>query len=200
MLSPSIPQDIPARPEARDPWHESIPARDRPDPRVWRRYIARNFDFYSIGLIPYILFSSILGFATGGLLTDFLSNEIIVILGMRAATVPVSAALISRYGYTPGKWALGLSVRKVDGQLLTWDEALKREFEVYVWGSALSFPLVSFFFMARSYRYAKANHINQWDRKLGSRIHADELSTSIVLRAVAFSILGGLAVYLTRTA
>ena len=49
--------------------------------------------------------------------------------------------LLCTWGYTPGKWLLGLRVRRLDGRKLAWDQAVERLFLVLWRGQGLCIPL-----------------------------------------------------------
>jgi hypothetical protein len=53
---------------------------------------------------------------------------------------PVEALLLSRWGFTPGKWLLRIAVRDRDGQRPTFREAFRRAALVWAYGAGADTP------------------------------------------------------------
>lgn len=122
------------KPLGRTDFQENVPKEIHP----WRRYFARWLD--------YGLWSAIVSFAYIVILRlrplpgDFLS-ALIMIAGM-ALYIPLEALMLSKFGTTPGKYALGIHLESIQGGNLSWEEALRRSCNVFVQGAGCCIPLL----------------------------------------------------------
>lgn len=151
---------VPAQSVAEKPWDSSTP-------RPWRRLWARCLDFQILGAIPASLLAAIwLHFVpNAGPITTIriLIVGPITMIGILIVLVLVLEPLcLSRFGNTPGKWLLGISLRNSNGDALSSGEAVGRSLSV-LW--RLSLPLASAIFMFLAYRDLKKRGKTKWDRK-----------------------------------
>lgn len=79
----------------------------------------------------------------------------------------IEALLLSKWGYTPGKWLTNTKVRKPDGSKLSYKEAFNRVWRVLIFGQALNIPYVFGIAELLSYSYLKRNNVTIWDKKGG---------------------------------
>lgn len=137
--------------------------------RAWLRWIARAVD----EMLWYALLWT-LGVGAGWLgLWDFVFRHPVLLLGPAALWVPVEALLLSRFGTTPGKWLLGMSVADDLGQALTYPAALKRSALVLVTGNGLGLPFMLLLPMlqgAMSWILYRRSGTTLWDRAAGSQV------------------------------
>jgi hypothetical protein len=135
-------------------WDANIPS--GPQVRPWIRYWARSFD------------TAILAVAAN-LALEFIYPEALVatdtILGVivGATAVPVEAAMFAAFGTTPFKALLNIKVRNRNGTRLSFSDALKRTFRVWVFGEALSVPLVSWIANIAAYKRLTDTGTTSWD-------------------------------------
>ena len=122
------------RPLGRTDFQETVPEEIHP----WRRFFARTLDYGLWGALISLVYIVLLRLRP--LPGDF-GNALITILGM-ALFVPVEAWMISRFGTTPGKFALGIRLESIQGGNLTWGESLERSWNVYVRGMGCCVPMV----------------------------------------------------------
>ena len=130
-------------------------------PHPWRRYFARSLDslivfmallvFWHIGLHHY---------PTDGPGTTFLST-----VAALAVTLLVEPLLLHLWATTPGKWLMGIRVRRWDGGRLTYWEGLQRTWDCLLWGTGFSIPIFALYRGYRSYRQCTAGEI-PWDEEL----------------------------------
>jgi hypothetical protein len=150
-------------------------------PRPWLRFFARTIDnTYFAFLIGGGLGLIYPGIANLG---DYVVGMIVI-----AIMIFVNAAMLSTHGTTPGKSLLKIRVTKTDGKALSFEEALKREAKVWVFGMGCGIPLVAFVAQLLSYQRLNDKRITKWDEASGLNVHQGEVSTS---RAIA--IVGGAA-------
>ena len=148
-----------------DESNEDIKASLRP----WSRYFAKSID------------SVILFFIAGAL---FLGGEWLVgsdslfmfVLFILAAVVffALEAIQISKFGTTVGKFMFGITVFKQNGQLLSFDESLKRTFLSWL-RSGFGIPLVSLIMYIYQYNKLMENNITSWDKELKVLVKCPEV-------------------------
>lgn len=118
---------------------------------AWRRLLARLFDMW--WEILTIAIVSI--FAMAALSNAFLAwavspggAQMLALVFIPLAFI-LDAALLARFGATPGKAMLGLRVQTRDGERLTWGQATRRNFALWLAGLALTIPLLTLLTMGR---------------------------------------------------
>ena len=118
----------------RTDFQEHLPKEIHP----WRRFFARFLDH---GLwMSLVCFFYIVVMRIRPLPGDFW-RAFITVFGM-ALFIPAEALMLSRFGTTPGKFALGIRIESIQGGNLTWQEALRRSCNVYVQGTGCCIPLL----------------------------------------------------------
>lgn len=73
---------------------------------------------------------------------------------------------LSKWGTTPGKWLLGIAIRKKDGSLLTRNEAFSRTFRVFAKGAGYSIPLYDFYRHLKCYNLCRTTGQLPWDTEI----------------------------------
>jgi len=126
----------------------------------WRRYFARVFDisFYTYFVVVFhalLLNTNMLSRSTFGKLLDTYLAILIMIL--------VEPVLLSKLGTTLGKWILGLSVRGVDGQPLSYVDALSRTVTVVWRGLGLNIPIYNLIRLLKGYMDCEAGEPLDWE-------------------------------------
>lgn len=104
----------------------------------WRRFFARWLDYLLWGsIVDWLLFVL---FRLRPLPGDFV-NHLIGIASL-ASFIPVEAFLLSRFGTTPCKFALGIRVESIQGGKLSYSEALYRSLRVFTYGAGCGIHIV----------------------------------------------------------
>lgn len=130
-----------------------------------RRFFARWTDYVILELILLVLLIVVFRIRPYG---KFLS--IVVAYGTPFVSLIVSAVTLRYCGTTPGKWLYGLSVYSENGNLLSFDVAFNREFEVLKSGYGFGLPVYSIVRMIISLvRYRREEP--EWDRYSEYRYH-----------------------------
>jgi uncharacterized RDD family membrane protein YckC len=80
------------------------------------------------------------------------------------AWIPFEAALLAMWATTPGKWLMGIRVKK-RGKRLTFLEALRRASSAWFRGLGMGIPILNFFCLAVAYQRFKLFQITSWDRE-----------------------------------
>lgn len=110
-------------------------------PHPWRRYWARLLDQSLMILVCQVVqFQVLHWYAPPILPEDGVQTVVSVVLGS-LLLILVEPILLCTWGYTPGKWLLGLQVRQSDGRKPTWDQATQRTLMVLWRGQGLHIPL-----------------------------------------------------------
>ena len=138
------------------------------EPHPWLRFFARSVD-RSISLIPcmvmLIAFSSPDGPAF---------PPILLLAAYYLVWVVVEARLLSQFGTTPGKSALGISVETESGARPTFEQALRRSALVLLKGEGLGIPVVSLITQIVAYQNLSEQRVSTWDRDCELRVrHRD---------------------------
>lgn len=163
-----------------------------PQRRPWPRYFARSIDGSLVGF-AFGMLAVVAGF--GELLE---SRFVTGALGMLVLCF-IEAALLSIWGTTPGKWLFNIRVSRSNGRLLSYGEALKRAFGVYVFGMGLGLPVVSLFTLGSSYNKLTNEGTTRWDQGTDTVVCHQELSggkivLGVIATMICFSLIGyGLA-------
>ena len=113
--------------------------RDIAEPHPWRRYFARGIDLALVGLpvsfVQYVLLHR--NYTTVSRWEDIVCA--LIGWGLLLLLEPL---LLARFGTTAGKWCMGITVTRPDGERLSYSEALNRTALVWFYGAGLGLPLV----------------------------------------------------------
>ena len=139
----------------------AVPAEDKL-PRVrapFRRFFARSLD-EALCTALWIMFLLALNVnpSVGGAAMRF-THALIGSL-IQLALEPL---FLSKFGTTPGKWVLGLSVADVDGNHLSFGEAASRYLRVWLYGSALDIPGLNLYRLYKSYNACDKGEVLPWE-------------------------------------
>jgi uncharacterized RDD family membrane protein YckC len=131
-------------------------------PRPWTRFGARLVD----QALTLLVLGAIL-VAIDPHLVDA-SAALVLPLG-----IPIEAALLASWGYTPGKWLMRVTVRDALGRKLRFGQALRRGAAVWTFGLAFN-QSISWVTGLMSFRRLRRRGSTYWDEIDGSRVdHAD---------------------------
>ena len=123
--------------------------RDVAEPHPWRRYFARGIDLALVGLpvsfVQYVLLHR--NYTTVSRWEDIVCA--LIGWGLLLLLEPL---LLARFGTTAGKWCMGITVTRPDGERLSYSEALNRTALVWFYGAGLGLPLVELVCSYLSYR------------------------------------------------
>lgn len=128
---------------------------------AWRRFLARNVDISLAGMG--------LALITAGASVSFAWSPLFLV-GLLGGWCAVEAALLSRFGMTPGKWVFRIRVVHRSNRLLTFQEALQRSVGVYLSGMALGFPMVQQLFNVLAYKEFVEFGRTSWDTRAQSQV------------------------------
>jgi uncharacterized RDD family membrane protein YckC len=125
-------------------------------PEPWRRYWARQVDT--------VLFTFTCLYLFGPIEADSSLGGPLYMMSILFSWALLEGILISRFGYTFGKWLLQIEVTDVYGQRLGLQQSLRRSFDVLLRGLGLGLPLVSVFTQLMSLRLLMSTGKTLWDR------------------------------------
>ncbi|WP_420208411.1 RDD family protein [Candidatus Electronema sp. JC] len=149
---------------------------DEYKPRPWRRYFARLLDNFFIGyfsLYGILIFSGITTY-----------NNIIAISIMTCfLMLPIEALLLSVFGYTLGKYLLGIQVVNSCDEKLSYSKALFRSILVFIIGNACGIPCICLITNLLEYYSLSKNGYTYWDEKIDSVVKYQKIG---ILRAACF--------------
>lgn len=144
--------------------------------RPWRRYFAKFIDMSIFAFIIAVLASIAIGIVWPEWLEMSRAGTIAFGVFSVAASIPVEAAFISRFGTTFGKFLMGTRVLNVDGAKLSYVNALRRTAKSYVVGLALGLPFVPLLTMSTGYNQLENEGSVYWDRSEKTYVFHDEMS------------------------
>ena len=123
--------------------------RDIVEPHPWRRYFARAIDLTLVGLMVsfvqfVLLHHNLVNISKG--------ENVLCGLAGWGLLVLIEPLLLARFGTTAGKWCMGITVTRPDGERLSYGEALERTAAVWLYGAGLGISIVELVCNYRSYR------------------------------------------------
>ena len=126
----------------------------------WRRYFARSFDLALYATIWFVFAELILNI---NMLSNFTGKAFFSGLVEILLLLFLEPLFLSRFGTTPGKWLLGLSLTTQSDRRLTYSEAFTRTWRVLIYGMGVNIPLVSLYRLLRSYQLCTAKRTLVWE-------------------------------------
>lgn len=152
-------------------------------PQPWLRFWARAMDYiwFSMllgmllnALVPaesFARFREVLATASPGRTLFIMS---LINTGMFSLFIPLEALWISRRGTTPGKALLRIQVRRLDGTLPDYAQALQRSALVFAKGVAFCVPIIPLFVMSWCRIRLLQLGLTSWDEHTGLRVEHGE--------------------------
>lgn len=127
-------------------------------PNPFRRYAARFLDL-SLCTLPFVL-AELLSHTllTDNLVVTWLRNVLAMLL-----LILVEPLLLHTWGYTPGKWCLGLKIRDRNGEKLTIRRARRRCWQLFGKGQGYFIPIYDLVRQWKSYRACRDGEPLPWD-------------------------------------
>lgn len=145
---------------------------DRPQP--WLRFWARVLDYTWLAFVLSLAANVFLPGTALLWVQKLALMHVPVDAFAMLLYVPVEAWCLSRWGTTPGRSLLRIQVRRLDGGLPGFQQALRRSFQVFVKGIALGLPFVSLFAMAWWRIRLLQKGVTAWDESNETRVEHGE--------------------------
>lgn len=143
----------------------------------WRRYYARMIDYLTGGILTYLLLYWVctdLLQINEEILDKTLFNEAFGVVFMSMAWIPIEALFLSKFEATPGKKLFGISVTTINGNNLTYLNALKRSLLVLIKGLGFNIPLINIIMPLLANQHIMKTGSTGWDKPTGSIVvHSD---------------------------
>jgi uncharacterized RDD family membrane protein YckC len=130
--------------------------------RPWVRFWARFFDEMLCWVITLFLFTMIWLLGVQPRITWYVL--LIQLMSWSLVFIFSEAYFLAKCGSTPGKWLLKTRVVDHKGELLSYNTALIRSFNVWLRGIAAGVQFIAFFTMERAYQRLKKDGITSWDK------------------------------------
>lgn len=142
----------------------------------WRRFFARNFDFFMYGVllmtIQMLVFNINIANRTS---TSNIIDTFLTFLPM----ILLEPLLLKLFGTTPGKWLLGLYITDEWGKKLSYVDGLSRILTIFWRGYGLNIPIYNLIRQYKSYSECAAGETLDWE--LDSIVHLkDEKNWRVV--------------------
>lgn len=156
--------------------------RDIVEPHPWRRYFARAIDLTLVGLmvsfVQYVLLHR--NYTTVSRWEDIICA--LIGWGLLLLLEPL---LLARFGTTAGKWCMGITVTRPDGERLSYSEALNRTALVWFYGAGLGISIVELVCNYRSYRRYTRGEELAWESGSIERFDERSIGKSVLLYAAS---------------
>ncbi len=156
--------------------------RDIVEPHPWRRYFARAIDLTLVGLmvsfVQYVLLHR--NYTTVSRWEDIVCA--LIGWGLLLLLEPL---LLARFGTTAGKWCMGITVTRPDGERLSYSEALNRTALVWFYGAGLGISIVELVCNYRSYRRYTRGEELAWESGSIERFDERSIGKSVLLYAAS---------------
>lgn len=170
---------------------------DIAEPHPLRRYLARAIDLTLTGiLVSFVQFMLLHHNLVN------ISKAEIFLCGLAGwgLLVLIEPLLLSRFAATAGKWCMGITVTRPDGERLSYGEALERTAAVWLYGAGLGISIVELVCNYRSYRRYMNGEELAWES--GSIERFDERGTGkmALLCAASWAVCGTLTVAMALAA
>lgn len=155
-------------------------------PQPWLRFWARMVDYVWFSLLLGILLNALVPAESlvrfrESLATATPGRALLIMTLLNTATfvlfIPLEALWLSRRGTTPGKALLRIQVRRLDGSLPDYSQALLRSALVFVKGVALCLPVIPLFVMSWCRIRLIQLGVTSWDEQTGLRVEHGEPET-----------------------
>lgn len=137
----------------------------------WRRFFAWIVEICTTGLVLSFLVLFVFSLVMPKQADEFMKaieNPIIASIVLYLMLLPAEAMMLSRCGTTPAKWLFGIRVTHSSGNLLSFSEALKREFIFFCQGVFFGIPFVTLIPQLFAYRRLTKTGTTFWDKSTGS--------------------------------
>lgn len=162
--------------------------------RPWPRFFAKMVDLFiviiPIAVIVMALFPQTLETTGGRALMRLLIWPI-----TGAVWLVIEPWLLSRYGRSPGRSIFGITVKKRDGSLPSYSEAMGRSLKVWIKGLGFNIFIVWWIVMLFAYRRLKLDGITSWDREGGFVVEHGEYNIMVLVILIVIYILINIVAY-----
>ena len=171
--------------------------RDIVEPHPWRRYFARAIDLTLVGLMVsfvqfVLLHHNLVNISKG--------ENVLCGLAGWGLLVLIEPLLLARFGTTAGKWCMGITVTRPDGERLSYSEALNRTALVWFYGAGLGLPLVELVCSYLSYRRYTRGEELAWEEGSVERFDGRGTGKMALLCAACWAVRGTLTVAMVLAA
>ena len=171
--------------------------RDVAEPHPLRRYLARAIDLTIVGLMVsfvqfVLLHHNLVNISKG--------ENVLCGLAGWGLLVLIEPLLLARFGTTAGKWCMGITVTRPDGERLSYSEALNRTALVWFYGAGLGLPLVELVCSYLSYRRYTRGEELAWEEGSVERFDGRGTGKMVLLFMVCWAVRGTLTVAMALAA
>ena len=171
--------------------------RDVAEPHPLRRYLARAIDLTLTGiLVSFVQFMLLHHNLVN------ISKAEIFLCGLAGwgLLVLIEPLLLSRFAATAGKWCMGITVTRPDGERLSYSEALNRTALVWFYGAGLGLPLVELVCSYLSYRRYTRGEELAWEEGSVERFDGRGTGKMVLLFMACWAVRGTLTVAMALAA
>lgn len=144
-------------PTPRRDFQEDLPKEIHP----WRRYFARWLDYNILGTV--MLFLIIVVLRIRPVPGNFLNIVLAVLYGF--LFVPIEAFMLSKWGTTPGKYAMGIRLESINGGNLSFQQARERAWTVLRDGMCFYIPILEFISLLHRYAMLTGRSLRRFARR-----------------------------------
>lgn len=170
---------------------------DIAEPHPWRRYLARAIDLTLTGiLVSFVQFMLL----HHNLVSISKAERFLCGLAGWGLLVLIEPLLLSRFAATAGKWCMGITVTRPDGERLSYGEALERTAAVWLYGAGLGISIVELVCNYRSYRRYTRGEELAWESGSIERFDGRGTGKMVLLFMACWAVRGTLTVAMVLAA
>ena len=131
----------------------------------WRRFFSRLVEINTSGVLTFTLLMLLLSqtIPKNAIIEMAIQNLIINNFVLHFIWVPVEAFFLSRFGTTPAKWLFGIRIENTTGSLLSFPDALKRAFLIFIQGVGFGIPFATLIPQSFAYYRLIKTNTTLWD-------------------------------------
>lgn len=151
----------------------------------WSRYFARQIDFLLFGFLTWSVF---FGLFRGDGPAPFIGDRAVDAFLMVPLALFIEVPVYAAFGWTPGKWIFGITVRRADGGRLDFGEILRRNMLLWPFGFGLGLPLVNLYFLVRNFYVVHNGKRCRWDEEGRYEVRQKPGSPARLAAGIAFAV------------
>jgi len=137
----------------------------------WARLIGRTFDISLSMSVLTLVTDCLIEIVHSPMKGVWLNYRQYLWLVFLPIALFIDALVMSLFGSTIGKTIVGVKVVALDGNWLSFQQAVRRNFILYLHGYALGVPVLSFYAMYLSYKRLYRDGLLSWDKLSKTQIY-----------------------------
>lgn len=138
-------------------------------PILWRRFWARNFDYYLHSIVIVVIWT-VIDYESLDAINNTLLGFILMLIW-----VLLDGTYMTLFGTTIGKKIMKIKITTTEGSKISKFVAFKRSRLVWFRGMGLGIGIVQLIMNIISYKNLKSDGITSWDRELSLEVSYEKI-------------------------